>query len=55
MTKTTITKLGIWNLIAWIPAGVLLPSAGLALAAHHDGVNDRYGKVMLALIGGSSV
>lgn len=50
MTKRTIINWWIWGLIAFVPAGVLIPSSALALATHNQGVNDTYGRTMVALI-----
>ena len=50
MTKRTITRWWIWGLLAFVPAGILIPSGVLALAAHHAGANDGYGKTMVGLV-----
>lgn len=50
MTKNTITRWWIWGLIAIVPAGILIPSSTLALAAHSQGVSGRYGWTMVGLI-----
>ena len=50
MTKRTIIYWWIWGLIAFIPAGILIPSSALALATHDPGVSDAYGRTMVALI-----
>lgn len=50
MTKSTIIKWWIWGLIAMIPAGILIPSSSLALAAHNDGVSGGYAWTMVGLI-----
>ena len=50
MTKSMITRWWIWGLIAMMPAGILIPSSALALAAHNQGVSDGYARTMLGLI-----
>jgi hypothetical protein len=50
MTKRAIIKWWIWGLIAFVPGAILIPSSALALATHHQGVNDAYGRTMVALI-----
>jgi hypothetical protein len=50
MTKKAIIYWWLWGLIAFVPAGVLIPSSALALATHHPGVHDAYGRTMVALI-----
>jgi hypothetical protein len=50
MTKSTITRWWIWGLIAMMPAGILIPSSALALAAHSEGVSGGYGWTMVGLI-----
>jgi hypothetical protein len=50
MTKKTIIYWWVWGLTAFIPAGILIPSSALALATHSPGVNDAYGRTMVALI-----
>ncbi len=50
MTKSMITRWWIWGLIAMMPAGILIPSSALALAAHNEGVSDGYSRTMLGLI-----
>jgi hypothetical protein len=50
MTKSTITKWWIWGLIAMMPAGILIPSSALALAAQNKGVSGGYGWTMAGLI-----
>jgi hypothetical protein len=50
MTKSMITRWWIWGLIAMMPAGILIPSSSLALAAHNQGVSDGYSRTMLGLI-----
>jgi hypothetical protein len=50
MAKGTITRWWIWGLVGWIPAGILIPSSALALAAHHQSISDAYGQTMVGLI-----
>lgn len=50
MTKATITKRWIWGVIAFMPAGILIPSSALALAAHDRGVSDGYSRTMVGLL-----
>jgi hypothetical protein len=50
MTKRAIIYWWIWGLIAFVPAGILIPSSALALATHNQGVHDAYGRTMVALI-----
>jgi hypothetical protein len=50
MTKSVITRWWIWGLIAMMPAGILIPSSSLALAAHNEGVSDGYSQTMVGLI-----
>jgi hypothetical protein len=50
MTKSTITKWWIWGLVAMVPAGILIPSSALALAAQNKGVSGGYGWTMVGLI-----
>jgi hypothetical protein len=59
MSKRTIIQWWIWGLVAIMPAGVLIPSGALALAAHLDSVtrgtgfhfvSDRYSWTMVGLI-----
>jgi hypothetical protein len=50
MSKSTIIKWWIWGLVAMIPAGILIPSSSLALAAHSEGVSGGYGWTMVGLI-----
>jgi hypothetical protein len=60
MSKRTIIRWWIWGLLAIMPAGVLIPSSALALAAHLDDVTrgtgfhfvgDRYSWTLAGLIG----
>jgi hypothetical protein len=50
MTKSTITRWWIWGLVAMVPAGILIPSSALALAAQNKGVSGGYGWTMAGLI-----
>ena len=52
MAKRKISQWWLAGLAAMFPAGVLIPSSALALAARQggDGVRDGYGRAMLALI-----
>src|SRR5664280_2946905 len=52
MAKRKISQWLLAGLAAMFPAGVLIPSSALALAARQggDGVRDGYGRAMLALI-----
>jgi hypothetical protein len=50
MSKSTIVRWWIWGLVAMVPAGILIPSSALALAAQNDGVSDGYGWTMVGLI-----
>src|SRR5664279_2445548 len=52
MAKRKISQWWFAGLAAMFPAGVLIPSSALALAARQggDGVRDGYGRAMLALI-----
>lgn len=52
MTKRRVARWWIASVVALIPAGVLIPSGALALAARSggNGVSDGYGRWMLALI-----
>jgi len=49
-SKQTITTWTIVGFIAVIPAGILIPSSSLALAARNQGASDAYGRTMVALI-----
>jgi hypothetical protein len=50
MSKTAIIRWRIWGLIAIVPGGIWIPSSSLALATHHQGVHDAYGRAMAGLI-----
>jgi hypothetical protein len=50
MTKKAVIYWWVWGLIAFVPAGVLIPSSALALATHNPGVSDAYGRTMVGLI-----
>jgi hypothetical protein len=50
MTKARITRLWVWSLVAMIPAGILIPSSALALAATHGHASGNYTKTMVSLI-----
>lgn len=50
MSKQAVGKWWIWSWVMMFPAGVLIPSGIVALAAHQGGASDGYGQTMIALI-----
>jgi hypothetical protein len=50
MTKSTITRWWIWGLIAMVPAGILIPSSSVALAAQSGAASSGYKWAMVGLI-----
>jgi hypothetical protein len=50
MFHGTVLRWALLGVAMMIPAGILIPSSSVALAAHHAGAGDGYGATLVALI-----